>query len=168
MEDRMGGSSGRSRSAQAWPAMRALYEGAEVSTGLLADISGRLKETVDRRAGREGWTAPKSLDAASVSQRVNGLMDGLLHELEAMEKGGRGPLPKARIDALTARMRLLEKLSEINEGRQIRQEEQKKTDAEIADILGRIDARIVELASEFAANLAGDRNTTAAGAAGRE
>jgi hypothetical protein len=164
----MGGSSGRSRSAQAWPAMRALYEGAEVSTGLLADISGRLKKTVDRHAEREGWAAPKLLDAASASKRMNGLMDGLLRELEAMEKGGCGLLPKARLDALTARMRLLEKLSEVNEGRQVRQEEQKKTDAEIADILGRIDACIVELAREFAAQLAGHRNTAAAGAAGCE
>ena len=153
------------RTATKWVALRALAEGGEPSKERLAAASGLSVRGIAARAAAEGWDARRPGPAADLDARIARLMDNLVRETAELEAPGDGR-DKARIEGLTARMRLLEKLAEINEGRQARQEEQQKTDAEIAEILRRIDARIVELAHEFAAELAGDRDARAAGAAG--
>lgn len=154
------------RTATKWVALRALAEGGEPSTERLAAASGLSVRGIAARAAAEGWDARRPGPTADLDARISRLMDNLVREITEMEAPGEDGRDKARIDGLTARMRLLEKLAEINEGRQARQEEQQKTDAEIAEILRRIDDRIVELAHEFAAELAGDRDARAAGAAG--
>ena len=153
------------RTATKWVALRALAEGGEPSTERLAAASGLSVRGIAARAAAEGWDARRPGPAADLDARIARLMDNLVRETAELEAPG-DARDKARIEGLTARMRLLEKLAEISEGRQARQEEQQKTDAEIAEILRRIDARIVELAHEFAAELAGDRDARAAGAAG--
>lgn len=153
------------RTAVKWVALRALAEGGEPTPERLAAASGLSVRSVAARAASEGWHARRPGPAAEFDDRIARLMDNLVRETAELETPGAGH-DKARIDGLTARMRLLEKLAEISEGRQARQQEQQKTDAEIAEILRRIDARIVGLAREFATGLAGDRDTRAAGAAG--
>lgn len=154
------------RTAAKWVALRALAEGSEPSLERLAAISGLSARSIAARAQTEGWDARRPGPAAELDQRIARLMDNLVRETAELETAGGDGRDKARIEGLTARMRLLEKLAEINEGRQARQEEQQKTDAEIAEILRRIDARIVGLAREFAAGLAKDRDGRAAGAVG--
>ena len=163
----MSRSSSRGSAPVAWPAMRALSEGAPVTPALLADISGREPSTIEARAKREGWVAPPKADTPEQRQgKIALMLDEMVADLEAVKKNKRtGAYDKARIDALSARMRMLEKLSEINESRQARQEEEEKTDADIAAILGRIDERIVELARAFARELVGDGVRVGEGAA---
>jgi len=154
------------RTVSRWVALRVLAEGGEPSSERLAAVSGLSVRSIAARAKAEGWEVRRLGPAAELDARIARLMDNLVRETADLEAAGADGRDKARIEALTARMRLLEKLAEINEGRQARQEEQQKTDAEIAEILRRIDARIVGLAREFAAGLAGDRDRRAAGAAG--
>jgi hypothetical protein len=151
-------SSCRSSAGTAWPAMRTAFEGARITPILLAAISGRTPATVERRAAREGWIAPPKAGTLEQRQHKIALMlDEMVADVEALKKDRRtGRHDKTRIDALSAKMRMLEKLSEINESRQARQEEEEKTDAEIAAILGRVDERIVELARAFAREPIGD------------
>lgn len=146
---------------------RALYEGAEPSFRLLADVLGLTPSTIARRAKRDGWEAPVISSAAEAEARIARLMNGLMRELDAIgTNGGAAAIDKGRIDGLTARMRMLEKLADINDVRRDRPEEQEKTDAEIADILKRIDQRIVTLAREFAAGLAGTADQSTVGSEG--
>lgn len=157
----------RAETKAKWRTMRELAEGAEPSPERLAVVSRLKPETIRERALVEGWDTSGPGTAAEMAERIARLMHKLMRELDAAEAAaGEGTLDKARMDALTARMRMLERLTEINEGRQGEQEEQARTDAEIAEILGRIDARIVELATEFAADVADNRNGAAARSAG--
>jgi hypothetical protein len=152
----MGGNSGRSRVGIAWPVMRALYEGSPVTAEALADISGRQVKTITDAIEREGWDAPRIPSAIELGQRISRLTASLIREMEEIEKAAvDGLYDKARVEAVTGMLRVLERLAEINDSREVRQEEEQKTDAEIADILRRIDARIVELAHEFAREIAG-------------
>lgn len=148
-------------------AQRALYEGAEPSFELIAAVSGHKPRTVALRARREGWQAPAS--GAALEARITRLTNRLMRELDEMEGAAEeagGGIDKERLDLLTARMRVLEKLAAINQGRQADQEEQEQTDADIADVLARIDQRIGELARQLAAEYAGDRDPGPVGPAG--
>ena len=165
----MGGNSGRSVAGVAWPTMRALYEGAPATAQALADLSGRQVETVEAVAAKEQWR--KGADTPTRrNARIAVLMDQMVGELEGIRQDRKtGRFDKARIETLAAMMRMLERVSEINESRQARQEEVRKSDAETAGVLRRIDERIVELARAFAREIIGDRVPDAAGdAAGRE
>jgi len=157
---------GGGRAAAKWAALRALSEGAEPHVERLAAAAGLSPRGIAARAASEGWDSFRPGSPAELDARIARLMDGLVHEMAELGAAGASGSDKARIDTLTARLRLLEKLAEIGEGRQARQEEHKKTDAEIADILRRIDARIVALARDIASGHAatGDRQT--AGSAG--
>lgn len=149
-----------------WTALRALSEGAEPHVERLAAVSGLAPRSIAARAAAEGWEALKPGTAVELGARIARLTDNLVREMAELEDAGGAGADKARIEMLTARLRLLEKLAEINEGRQAGPEEQEKTDAEIADILSRIDARIIELAHEFAAELVRRGDAPAAGSAG--
>lgn len=159
----MTGKSCRSSADVVWPAMRALAEGMPPTPALLGEISGRRPETIARVAAEQGWR--QGADTAQQrSARIAVLLDQTVDELEGGETDlASGRFDKARIDALAAMIRMLEKLSEINESRQARQEEVHRSDAETAEILRRIDERIVELAREFARELVGDDVRDAAG-----
>ena len=154
----MSRSSGRGSAMVAWRAKRAAFEGASVSLTMLAAISGRSPKTIERRAEEEGWVAPPKAGTPEQRQgKIALMLDEMVADVEAIKKNKRtGAYDKTRIDALSAKMRMVEKLSEINESRQARQEEEEKTDADIAAILGRIDGRIVELARSFARELVRD------------
>jgi len=135
--------------------MRALYEGAQADFGRLAQVSGKAETTIRKRADAEGWSSPTD-DTGPLDHgaRVAALAEKLMDEMEAIEREGHATgYDKARIDAVTALTRALEKLGEFTQSGHNRKEAAIKNDAELAAILKRIDERIVELATEYAREL---------------
>ncbi|WP_127524432.1 hypothetical protein [Mesorhizobium sp. Z1-4] len=143
----------------AWSAMRAVYEGALPNAELLAAISRKRPKTIECRAVREGWLkAEESTERLTLAERISRLANALVGEMETIEKEGKGGVyDKARIETVAALMRALEKAGELIGAEPGKQEQQKKTDAEKADILRRIDERIVELARFFAEEIVAGR-----------
>lgn len=143
----------------AWSAMRAVYEGALPNAELLAAISRKRPKTILRRALREGWReAGENTDGLTLVERISRLANALVGEMETIEKEGKGGVyDKARIETVAALMRALDKAGELIGAEPGKQEQQKKTDAEKADILRRIDERIVELARFFAEEIVAGR-----------
>jgi len=155
--------------ATARRAQRALFEGAPVSLGLLAQAC-RLSEThLATLARREGWRkadeAPQE-DTEALERRLVVLSDQLVSDLEAAGAEGRaaGAYDKHRIDALSTMLRMVEKLGEMTRLPERAAEKQKKSDAELAAALSLIDARIVELACELAATMGGEDAERGSGA----
>lgn len=90
-------------------------------------------------------------DGLSHGERISRLVKRLVGEMEAIQWDGKGGVyDKARIETVAALMRAVEKAGGIVGAEAGMQEQQKKTDADKADILRRIDERIVELARFFA------------------
>jgi cell division protein ZapA (FtsZ GTPase activity inhibitor) len=147
------------RTAAAWASMRAVFEGAAPDFAQLAAISGRRPDTIRRRAAAQGWRAfDDRTDGLTQAERIVRLANRLIGEMEAIHKDGKGGVyDKARIETVAALMRALDKAGEIVGAEAGMQEQQKKTDADKADILRRIDERIVELARFFAAEIVAGR-----------
>ena len=127
-----------------------------MSFEVLAQISGRTEAYLARLARKEGWREPASAfeaDPEAFEGRLVALSDRLVGDLEAASAEGRaaGAYDKGRIDALSAMLKMVEKLGEMARVPERAAEKQKKSDAELAAALSLIDARIVELASELAA-----------------
>ena len=142
-----------------WSAMRAVYEGALPNAELLAAIARKRPNTIERRAVREGWRkAEENTEGLTLVERISRLANALVGEMETIEKEGKGGVyDKARIETVAALMRALDKAGELIGAEPGKQEQQKKTDAEKADILRRIDKRIVELARFFAEEIVAGR-----------
>ncbi|MBO6899774.1 MAG: hypothetical protein JJ864_00375 [Rhizobiaceae bacterium] len=147
------------RTVAAWSAMRAVYEGALPNADLLAVISRRHPRTIERRAAREDWRMPEErTDGLSHGERISRLVKRLVGEMEAIQRDGKGGVyDKARIETVAALMRAVEKAGGIVGAEAGMQEQQKKTDADKADILRRVDERIVELARFFAEEILAGR-----------
>ncbi|MFU0506654.1 hypothetical protein [Pseudaminobacter sp. NGMCC 1.201702] len=140
-----------------WTAMRALYEGARPDIERLALATGRSAASIERRAAREKWVRQ---DPAAIRSgpkaRLAKVVDRLIGEVEAIgmgKEGGAGTLDKARIDAISALTRTLEKIGEITRLDDGAKENQMRRDADMAGALKRIDQRIVELATGYAKQL---------------
>lgn len=146
----MSGAEGGARLA----AMRALAEGAEPTLDVLADLTGRSLDRLRERAKKEGW-ALRGHVGDDVAERVRALALALLEKVEALvasEEGGH--ISRAEIDGLIAMIRGLEKIGEIMRPQNAARESQTGQDEDLAALLARIDARIVELARELAAQMA--------------
>lgn len=72
-----------SRAEAVWRGMRALFEGAEASVELLAEVAGRDAARVAARAAREGWTRAEGGQAAQLRRRLEMQHERLIGELEA-------------------------------------------------------------------------------------
>ncbi len=155
------------RSIRVWAALRTLHEAHGAPLALLADAGRLTPRGVEMRARRDGWAAREGAAGAGalpLSERIGALAGRLVGEIEAIEREAvAGGYDKARIDAVTALTRALEKAGEIGEATQERHREQKKTDAELAEFYRRIDARIDELARGYAAELVGQGDPHPAG-----
>ncbi len=156
------------RTAAAWNAMRAVFEGAAPTFAELAAISGRQPETIRNKAERQGWRALDiQADGLTQAERIVRLANRLIGEMEKIQEDGKGGVyDKARIETVAALMRALEKAGEIVGAEAGMQEKQNKTDADKADILRRIDERIVELARFFADEIVAGRADAGRGSAG--
>lgn len=140
-----------------WSALRALYGGAPPGIELLAEAAGRSAEALRRRAETDGWTpagTPARRDE-SRAERIARLVDHILDVIE--EAASEEVLDKGRIEAASALMRILEKISELTRSDSGAKENHAKRDGEIADVLRRIDERIIELAEGYARRLVADR-----------
>lgn len=136
-----------------WRAIRALAEdGGARDWQMLADLGGVSVATVQERARREGW----KVRLGSGRDRLGRLLGSQIAELEDMAVADAAP-DKTRLEMLNMRIRAAEKLRELDSERG-GPEQQEKSDAELAEILDRIDRRIVDLAREFAAAMAGRRD----------
>lgn len=141
-------------------ATRELFEGAPATLERLGRATGRSTDFLARKAKREGWRAPEdsaSLDPEELETRLMALSDTLVGDLEAASSEGRatGAYDKGKVDALSAMLRMVEKLGEMTRVPERSAEKQKRNDAELAAAFALIDARIVELACELAASLGG-------------
>lgn len=137
-------------------ALRALFEGAPVTLALLARAARRSEASLRKLSARQGWTPPRQMGGADMDRRLMQLSDRLIGELEkAGSEGERsGVYDKARIDALSAMLRMVEKIGETARGPERAREEQTKSDEEMAAALERIDGHILGLARELAHELA--------------
>lgn len=141
-----------------WAALRALHEGAAASLELLAQATGRSLSLMRKRAGKEGWRdAGAAMRLCGQERRLRALLDQQIGKAEAAgaDETGSASADKARMDAISAVMRTLEKIGEITRGDSGAKENQTGKDEDMADILRRIDERIVELAIGFARELGG-------------
>jgi hypothetical protein len=151
------------KAALQWVALRALHEGAAASLDLLADATGRSVASLNRRAEKEAWRdAEAAAQLSNQELRLRILLDQQITKAEAVnaDDEGSASADKARMDAISAVMRTLEKIGEITRSDTSAKENQTRRDANMADVLKRIDERIVELAIEYAQQL-GNRKSQA-------
>lgn len=140
-------------------ALRALAEGARVTLDLLADASGRSLQALKKQAEREGWAHARrpSTDAA---ERVQAIAAQALERVETLCSAllANENIDKARFDALTAAIRALDRIAEILRTGGVARESQIKRNEDLAEVLGRINERIVELATRMAAEMVADQS----------
>jgi hypothetical protein len=137
-------------------AVRAMIEGAPVTFELMAEATGRSAKALRARARREGWGEPDRVDPATLDERLLILSDRLVRGLEAISADGEREgkvYDKAGIDALSAMLRMVEKIGEITRGTERAKENQTASDADMASLFKRIDDRIMELAGQLAMQL---------------
>ena len=155
--------------AARWAARRALGEGEPATLARLAAACGVGEDALARRARKEGWKLTGTAQGLSRAQRIARVHDRLLSRVEEAQTQAEAATPivdKAAIADLSATARLLAKVSEGIRDEDAAKEEQMEQDADIADILDRLDARIVELARHLAKELVAGgvfREGTAAG-----
>lgn len=143
-----------------WERARLLLSGAAVTYELVADLMDKPVRAVIARAEREGWADDAPVETAD---RMRRLRHRLVRDMEIIE-ADEAAFDKARWDRVSAMARWLDKLTadQKSEDEQ-REPDTGSTDAEIADMLRIIDARIEELARHYAQELVGEG---AAGQAG--
>jgi hypothetical protein len=110
--------------------------------------------TIESRAAKEGWVR-RGPSAGELEARLERLLEQLVGEMEALglgEKREEGAFDKARVEAISALTRTVDKILEITLSRS-RAKENKEQDEDLAAAMRRIDERIVELAREYAAEL---------------
>jgi len=156
------------KTSGAGEALRALYEGAPVTFDMLARVSGRTVRGIAAQAKREGWGANAASESPEMlERRLAVLSNRLVSELEAISAEGSragGQYDKARIDAVSAMLRMVEKIGEAAHLFKRAEEKQNRTDEEMAAALQRINDRIVELARELADQMVRGKHQEGAGA----
>jgi hypothetical protein len=149
-------------------ALRALAEGATPTLALLADLTGRPPGALMRKAKREGWAIGRA-GAEDVAARIREIAKGLLDQLEALtreaaENGGK--IDRERIEALMVLVRSLEKIGEVMRPEDAAKENQIRRDENLADVLDRINQRILALAGEFAKQMVAEQHRLSRGGTG--
>lgn len=115
------------------------------------------------RAPSRGATA--GTETEKMLERASGFVARQLSRLMASAERSGGRLDKAQVDALTALARMMERWEALVK-EQAGQNE-KRSEDELAAILDRIDARIVELARAEAKRLGAAKRARRAGRSGR-
>lgn len=135
-------------------ALRIIVEGYRVPLDTLAEATGRTLDSLDRQAKRNGWN--RSEADARVVDRLRQASIAIARRVEALlhPAGDGAALDKAEIDALNSAVRVTEKLIEILSPDEIIKDMAADENEALADVLGRVNDRIVELAREIASRLA--------------
>lgn len=143
--------------ADRWAARRALAEGEPATLDRLAAAIGVDARRFEHRAHREGWRLSGVAQGLTRAQRIERVHDRLLGRIEkaqaAAEADEDAAYDKASIAELSAAARLLVKVSEGFADHATEAAEQMVRDADIADILDKLDAKIIELARHLAKEL---------------
>lgn len=158
---------------ESWAVMRALYEEG-VTFARLAALRGIEVETVEKRARRDGWMAGGDR-SDDLLQRLRRVHERAVTELECAMREAGAP-DRQRVEAAATLMKAGERLEEgimraerqaqgTRQRAETAKEEQESRDAEMADILRRIDRQIIALARNYARELAGGGLAAAAGGA---
>lgn len=148
----------RTRPDTLWSAMRAVFEGAQGTPELLSAMSGRAPATIVKRIETEGWRP----NATPRQMRVLRYVDRLTARMEAIQIGGTGDsaADKAELGLVHAQTRAGERIAALAREADEARSAEKPSDEDIAEVLQRINDRIIELAREFAREfpdrLAGD------------
>jgi hypothetical protein len=148
------------QAALQWAALRALHEGAAASLDLLANAAGRSAASLAKRAAKEGWRdAEEAMQLSHQERRLRVLLDQAITKAEAAGDvtDGSAAADKARMEAISAAMRTVEKMGEIARSDTSAKDNQTRRDADMANVLRRIDARIIELATGYARKLGGEK-----------
>ena len=147
-----------------WQALRALFEGARADAERLSAASGYAVSSIDRRILRDGWVSPP---AGDFDDRLARLADSLVGQVETLRLENEDGLDKAQVDMVGSIVRTVEKINELMRGGDAAKVSQTNRDAEMADVLARIDRRIVELARDYARVLGANECAQPVGGADR-
>lgn len=128
-------------------AVRTLFERGAVDVELLSAASGYAVSSIERRILREGWV---SLVSDDIDDRLARLADSLVGQVETLRLENEGGFDKGQVDMVGSIVRTVEKISELMRGGDRVKVSQTNRDAEMADVLARIDRRIIELARDYA------------------
>ena len=176
-------------SPECWAAMRELREVYGAPISLISRSSGVNAFTIHSHARRHGWgrgpVRAAMFDAATIAydneegggadadsitvDALAGKIDQpaelaafLVAQVGGLLRGARhGRIDKARIDAVTSMIRMVEKAQTL--AQTARLDEKTRSDDELADIFDRINARIIELAREYAGRLVAQKLDAKAG-----
>ncbi|MHA6685158.1 hypothetical protein [Mesorhizobium sp. A556] len=108
----------------------------------------------------EGWVdVEEAMQLSRQELRLRILLDHSITKAEATSDAvdGSAAADKARMEAISVVMRTLEKIGEIARNDTSAKENQTRRDADMANVLRRIDERIVELAIGYARKLGGEK-----------
>ncbi len=139
-----------------WYALRTLFESAKVDVELLSAASGYAVSSIERRILRDGWVSPT---AGDIDDRLARLADSLVGQVETLRLENEGGFDKGQVDMVGSIVRTVEKINELMRGGDEAKVSQTNRDAEMADVLARIDRRIVELARDYARVLGAKERT---------
>lgn len=138
----------------AWAARRAVMEGAPMTMERMAAAFRVSAAALAKRASAEGWKVSGASQGLSRDERIARIRDRLLDKAERIESDDEDSAPnKAAVAEFSVAVRTLLKIFETTRDDDDAQERQMKSDAEIADILGRLDRKVVELAAYLAERL---------------
>jgi hypothetical protein len=140
-------------------ALRALAEGAKPTLDLLADASSRSLRSLERDAEREGWALERA-PIEDIVGRIRDIAARLLDQVEALTRAAAengGKIEKGKVDAIVTLVRSLDKIGEIMRPEEVVKENQIRRDEKLADVLDRINNRILELARELAEKMVEQR-----------
>lgn len=143
-------------SKENWPKLH-------VPRGTIMQVA-RIKQLEAEKAAQERAEAIRTMQDSADEPPPGDIGALVVGELRAMLAAARaGHIDKARADALMSIMKLAEKYQAGHAGGAPAQEEQKRSDDELAEILERVDRRIVELARAYAERLVAGEFDAAAG-----
>ena len=146
-------------------ALRLLVEVHGASLQMLADATGRSVKSIQKQAQDHQWKLPDGDDRTVEKLRHASLAIARRMEVVLRQSGDGEALDKAEMDALNSAVRVTEKLIEILNPDEFTQESAARQNEELADVLDRINRRIIDLAGEIAADMVA-RNAGRAGAGG--
>lgn len=140
-------------------AIRALAERAYPTLELLSDATGRSLTRLRSTAFREGWNLGDD-PSQNFEARIRPIVAKLLDQIEKVsERAARedGTISRSEIEGVFSMVRALDKISEFARPEEVASNNQKREDEELAAVLDRINARIIELARALAAQMVEQR-----------
>lgn len=134
-------------------ALRLLVEVHGVSLKLLADATGRSLASIHKQAQKHEWKLLGEDDRTVEKLRHASVAIARRVEFVLRKSSEGGALDKAEMDALNSAVRVTEKLIEILSPDEFLRDSAARQNEELAEILDRINKRIVDLAGEIAADM---------------